>query len=128
MANIKTFKDVLPGAIVTSAQGNKYVVLVDDAGNRGLFTPKGTWIRPNENSLTFGKNRMAVSKIEDFDTLPVLDRVSEGIKYIFTDRYNCAPLTTVYSAEDPRRTAALREAERYEAEARRQREIAARYA
>lgn len=99
---INTFKDVLPGAIVTSAQGKEYVVLVDDAGNRGLFTQKGTWIRPNDGELTFGKNHMNVQKIEDFDTLPVLDRVSEGLKYIFTGRATCAPLAVSYTAENPR--------------------------
>lgn len=109
---INTFKDVLPGAIVTSSQGKEYVVLVDDAGNRGLFTSKGTWIRPNDGELTFGKNHMAVAKIEDFDTLPVLDRVSEGLKYIFTGRANCAPLAISYTAEDPRVTAARQEADR----------------
>ena len=103
---INTFKDVLPGAIVTSTQGKKYVVLVDDAGNRGLFTDKGTWIRPNDGELTFGKNRMGVQMIQDFDTLPVLDRVSEGLKYIFTGRANCAPLAISYTAEDPRVTEA----------------------
>lgn len=106
MANIRTFKDVLPGAIVTSDQGKKYVVLTDDAGNRGLFGANGTWIRPNDGELTFGKNHRKVDKIQDFDTLPVLDRVSEGIKYIYTGRDACAPLTTVYTAEDPRVTAA----------------------
>lgn len=109
---INTFKDVLPGAIVTSSQGKEYVVLVDDAGNRGLFTSKGTWIRPNDGELTFGKNHMTVQSIQDFDTLPVLDRVSEGLKYIFTGRANCAPLATSYTAEDPRVTAARQEADR----------------
>lgn len=98
---IQNFMDILPGAIVTSAQGKQYVVLADDAGNRGLFSEKGTWIRPNDGELTFGKNRMKVQKVEVFDTLPVLDQISEGIKYIYTDR-ECAPLTTVYTAEDPR--------------------------
>lgn len=116
--NIKTFKDILPGAIVTSKQGNTYVVLVDDAGNRGLFTSKGTWIRPNDGELTFGKNHMAVDKVMDFNTLPVLDRVSEGLKYIFTDRDACSPLTTVYTAEDPRVTAAKADLARAEAAAR----------
>ena len=51
-------------------------------------------------------------EIEDFDTLPVLDRVSEGLKYIFTGRANCAPLAISYTAEDPRVTAARQEADR----------------
>lgn len=127
MANIKTFKDVLPGAIVTSKQGNKYVVLCDDAGNRGLFTSSGTWIRPNDGELTFGKNHMAVQSIQDFDTLPVLDRVSEGLKYIMTGRHACAPLSTIYTAEDPRVTAAKAEVARLNAEMARQQAIIDRY-
>lgn len=128
MANIKTFNDILPGSIVTSSGGTDYVVLCDDAGNRGLFSAKGTWIRPNDGELTFGKRRTAVSKIREFDTLPVLDRISEGIKYLYTDRRACAPLSTIYTSEDPRRIEALAEADRLEAAARRQREIADRYA
>lgn len=125
--NIKTFKDVLPGSIVTSKQGNLYVVLVDDAGNRGLFSSRGTWIRPNDGELTFGKNHMTVDKIQDFDTLPILDRVSEGLKYMFTDRHACAPLTTVYTAEDPRVTQAKKALADAEAAAANARAIIARY-
>lgn len=127
MANIHTFKDVLPGAIVTSAQGKQYVVLADDAGNRGLFGPNGTWIRPNDGELTFGKNHMGVKCIEAFDTLPVLDQISEGIKFIYTNRGQCAPLSPIYTAEDPRVTEAKAKIAAMQAEIDRQAAIIARY-
>lgn len=124
---IQNFMDILPGAIVTSAQGKQYVVLADDAGNRGLFSEKGTWIRPNDGELTFGKNHMKVQKVEVFDTLPVLDQISEGIKYIYTDRFRCAPLTTVYTAEDPRVVEAKAKMTALQAEMARQQAIINRY-
>lgn len=128
MANIKTFMDVLPGSIVVSDMGTEYVVLVDDAGNRGLFSHRGTWIRPNDGELTFGKNHMSVSKVLEFDTLPVLDRVSEGIKYIYTDRVSCAPLTVCYTSEPQCVTEAKRKIADMEAEIKRQEAIIQRYA
>lgn len=124
---IQTFMDVLPGAIVTSTQGKRYVVLADDAGNRGLFGEKGTWIRPNDGELTFGKNHMGVQSIGVFDTLPVLDQISEGIKYIYTNRAACAPLTMVYTAEDPRVTEAKAKVAALQAEMARQQAIINRY-
>lgn len=127
MANIRTFNDVLPGAIVTSNSGRQYVVLADDAGNRGLFSPKGTWIRPNDGELTFGRDHVGVSKIEDFDTLPVLDRISEGIKYIYTSRNACAPLTTIYTSEPACVTAAKAKVADLQAEMDRQKAIIQRY-
>lgn len=98
---IKTNKDIPVGSIVTSKRGNKYLVLADDAGQRGLFTKTGTWMRFNGDALTFGKNGDTIQTIQQFDTLPTLDAVSEGLKMMYTGRAASAPLTTIYTAEHP---------------------------
>lgn len=97
---IKNNKDIPAGAIVTSTKGTKYLVLVDDAGQRGLYTKTGTWMRFVGDTLTFGKNGdSTVKSVQIFDTLPTLDAISEGIKMIYTGRPACAKLTEVYSLE-----------------------------
>ena len=50
---IKNNKDIPVGAIVTSTKGNTYLVLADDAGQRGLFIKSGTWIRFTGVGRTF---------------------------------------------------------------------------
>lgn len=103
---IKTNKDIPIGAIATSKRGNKYLILADDAGQRGLFTKTGTWMRFNGDGLTFGKNGDTLQTIQHFDTLPPLDAVSEAIKMMYTGRAASAHIATIYTAEDPRVTAA----------------------
>lgn len=104
---IKFNKDIPVGAIVTSNKGNQYIVAVDDAGQRGLFTKSGTWFRFGGDDLSFGKNDSGtIDKIQIFDTLPPLDALSEAIKMQYTGRAPTAHLSTIYTAEDPRYTAA----------------------
>ena len=106
MANIRTFSDLPLGAIVTSKQGTKYVLLRDDNHQNFLINDKANYIRCDENDLTFGKNHMTIQRADAFTTLPPADAVSESLKAIFTNRPACADLKTVYTAEDPRVTAA----------------------
>lgn len=106
MANIRTFSDLPLGAIVTSKQGTKYVLLRDDNHQNFLINDKANYIRCDENGLTFGKNHMTIQRADAFTTLPPADAVSESLKAIFTNRPACADLKTVYTAEDPRVTAA----------------------
>lgn len=106
MANVRTFSDLPLGAIVTSKQGTKYVLLRDDNHQNFLINDKANYIRCDENGLTFGKNRMTIQRADAFTTLPPADAVSESLKAIFTNRPACAALKTVYTAEDPRVTAA----------------------
>lgn len=97
---IKNNKDIPVGAIVTSTKGNTYLVLADDAGQRGLFSKSGTWMRFNGEGLSFGKKGDGeIKTIKAFDTLPPLDAISEGIKYLYTGRGLCAAMTTVYENE-----------------------------
>ena len=106
MANVRTFSDLPLGAIVTSKQGTKYVLLRDDNHQNFLINDKANYIRCDENGLTFGKNHMTIQRADAFTTLPPADAVSESLKAIFTNRPACADLKTVYTAEDPRVTAA----------------------
>lgn len=107
MANIRTFSDLPIGAIVTSKQGVKYVLLRDDNHQNFLINDKANYIRCDENGLTFGKNHMTIQRVDAFTTLPPADAVSESLKAFFRpDRPACAVLKTVYTAEDPRVTAA----------------------
>ena len=106
MANVRTFSDLPLGAIVTSKQGTKYVLLRDDNHQNFLINDKANYIRCDENDLTFGKNHMTIQRADAFTTLPPADAVSESLKAIFTNRPACADLKTVYTAEDPRVTAA----------------------
>ena len=106
MANIRTFSDLPLGAIVTSKQGTKYVLLRDDNHQNFLINDKANYIRCDENDLTFGKNHMTIQRADAFTTLPPADAVSESLKAIFTNRPACADPQTVYTAEDPRVTAA----------------------
>ncbi len=106
MANVRTFSDLPLGAIVTSKQGTKYVLLRDDNKQNFLINDKANYIRCDENDLTFGKNHMTIQRADAFTTLPPADAVSESLKAIFTNRPACADLKTVYTAEDPRVTAA----------------------
>lgn len=107
MANIRTFSDLPLGAIVTSKQGTKYVLLRDDTHQNFLINDKANYIRCDENGLTFGKNHMTIQRADAFTTLPPADAVSESLKVLFRpDRPACAALKTVYTAEDPRVTAA----------------------
>lgn len=122
--SIKTCKDIPVGAIITSDKNNTYVCMVDDAGQRGFFTSKGTWYRASETGLAFGKNNTGkIAKIQIFDTLPPLDALSEACKLMWNPaRPACATLKTIYTAEDPRVTAAkkaLADAEAAAAAARR---------
>ena len=72
--SIKTCKDIPVGAIITSDKNNTYVCMVDDAGQRGFFTSKGTWYRASETGLAFGKNNTGkIAKIQIFDAMPPLD-------------------------------------------------------
>ena len=104
---IKNNKDIPVGAIVTSDKKNTYIVAVDDAGQRGLYTKTGTWFRFDGDGLSFGKNQSGtIDKIQVFDTLPALDALSEALKMQFTGRAPSANLTTVYTREDPRVTEA----------------------
>lgn len=107
MANVRTFSDLPLGAIITSKQGTKYVLLRDDNKQNFLINDKANYIRCDENGLTFGKNHMTIQRADAFTTLPPADAVSESLKVIFRpDRPACAVLKTVYTAEDPRVTAA----------------------
>ena len=107
MANVRTFSDLPLGAIVTSKQGTKYVLLRDDNHQNFLINDKANYIRCDENGLTFGKNHMTIQRADAFTTLPPADAVSESLKVICRpDRPACAALKTVYTAEDPRVTAA----------------------
>ena len=107
MANVRTFSDLPLGAIVTSKQGTKYVLLRDDNHQNFLINDKAKYIRCDENGLTFGKNHMTIQRADAFTTLPPADAVSESLKVLFRpDRPACAALKTVYTAEDPRVTAA----------------------
>lgn len=106
MANIRTFSDLPLGAIVTSKQGTKYVLLRDDNHQNFLINDKANYIRCDENGLTFGKNHTTIQRADAFTTLPPADAVSESLKAFFTNRPACAALKTVYTAEDPRVTAA----------------------
>ena len=123
MANVRTFSDLPLGAIVTSKQGTKYVLLRDDNHQNFLINDKANYIRCDENGLTFGKNHMTIQRADAFTTLPPADAVSESLKVLFRpDRPACAALKTIYTAEDPRVTAAkkaLAEAEAAAAAARR---------
>jgi len=102
---IKNNKDIPAGAIVTSEKGHQFLVLVDDAGQRGLFTKSGTWHRFDGDSLTFAKGSK-IQTIQAFDTLPPLDAISEGVKLLYTGRASVAPLSTVYTAKSLRVLAA----------------------
>ena len=107
MANVRTFSDLPLGAIVTSKQGTKYVLLRDDNHQNFLINDKANYIRCDENGLTFGKNHMTIQRADAFTTLPPADAVSESLKVLFRpDRPACAARRTVYTAEDPRVTAA----------------------
>ena len=107
MANVRTFSDLPLGAIVTSKQGTKYVLLRDDNHQNFLINDKANYIRCDENDLTFGKNHMTIQRADAFTTLPPADAVSESLKVLFRpDRPACADLKAVYTAEDPRVTAA----------------------
>ena len=107
MANVRTFSDLPLGAIVTSKQGTKYVLLRDDNHQNFLINDKANYIRCDENGLTFGKNHMTIQRADAFTTLPPADAVSESLKVLFRpDRPACATLKTIYTAEDPRVTAA----------------------
>lgn len=107
MANVRTFSDLPLGAIVTSKQGTKYVLLRDDNKQNFLINDKANYIRCDENDLTFGKNHMTIQRADAFTTLPPADAVSESLKVLFRpDRPACAALKTIYTAEDPRVTAA----------------------
>lgn len=104
---IKRSTDLLGGMIVTSEKGVKYVVISDNAGTNYLFDKEGKMLRFDVNEgLTFHNGTRVIAKVEDFGTLPVGDKISEGIKYMYTGRAACAPLTTVYTSEDPRVTEA----------------------
>lgn len=112
---IKNNKDIPVGAVVTTDNGAKYIVLVDDAGQRGLFTKTGTWRRFDGDTLNINK-ASAIDTIQIFDTLPPLDAVSEAIKMMYTGRAACAHLATIYTAEDPAVTAAKKRMAELDAE------------
>lgn len=105
MANVRTFSDLPLGSIVTSSTGKKYVLLRDDNHQNFLINDKGNYLRCNDD-LTFGKNRATIDRADAYETLPPADAVSESLKKLFTNRPACAALTTVYTREDPRVTAA----------------------
>ena len=128
MANVRTFSDLPLGAIVTSKQGTKYVLLRDDNHQNFLINDKANYIRCDENGLTFGKNHMTIQRADAFTTLPPADAVSESLKVLFRpDRPACADLKTVYTAEPAEVTAARKALADAQAAADRARAVMAAY-
>ena len=81
---IRNFRDVLSGSIIKSKKGKTYLCLVDETGNKALFDKEGKFSRVDLDSLCFGKNNSGeVDSIYQFQTLPILDAISEGLKYVF---------------------------------------------
>lgn len=126
---IRNFRDVLSGSIIKSKKGKTYLCLVDETGNKALFDKDGKFSRVDLDSLHFGKNNSGeVDSIYQFQTLPILDAISEGIKYVFRpDRPACAPLTKVYTSEPAEVTAARKALADAQAAADRARAVMAAY-
>ena len=97
---IKTVKDIQSGAILETKKGHEYVLLRDDAGVPSMYGKDGRWVRLNPDALCDVKGGHEIAKISAFVTMPQADQISEAIKYLYTGRTACAPLTVIHEVEN----------------------------
>lgn len=108
---IKTNDDIKVAMILTVKNGDKYLAVADDNGHKDVIN----LMNGKSNGIEVGTHKIAVCggtngsrdvvKIEEFAAVPTRNRLSEGLKYM-TRRCFTEELTTVWTAEDPRLTAA----------------------
>lgn len=108
---IKTNNDLKVAMILTVKNGDKYVVVADDNGHHDVIN----LMNGKSNGIEVGTDKLAVCggtkgsrdvvKIEEFEAVPTRNRLSEALKYM-TGRCFTECLSTVWTAEDPRLTAA----------------------
>lgn len=119
---IKNLRDLMPGAVVETRDNGFYIVLGDNMGRTALFNERGTWARLDDSTdLFFGtdKNTKEVVRIYGFaQTMPLLDQISESIKFIYDTRHNTAQLVKLWEVEADAVTEAKRELKRLNEEAR----------
>lgn len=112
MAKITDNNSLKVGMVLTVKNGDKYVVVADDAGHHDVIN----LMNGKSNGIEVGTGKIAVCgstkgsrdvvKIEEFtDAVPTRNRLSEALKFM-TGRRFTEDLVTVWTAEDPRLTAA----------------------
>lgn len=105
---IKNLKDLSVGNVCETRDHGFYVILCDEGGRKALFNERGTWGRIDDcKDMTFGtgKNVKEVVRVYGFtQTLPVLDQISEGIKFVYDLRKNTKDLIKLWESEPERVT------------------------
>lgn len=105
MKTIKTNNDLRVGMVLTCANGKKYVVVADDNGHHDVISisthaySNGSEVGTDKIAVVGGINGSRdVVKIEEFDTLPTRNRLSEALKFITKQPFT-ATLLTVWKKE-----------------------------
>ena len=108
---IKNLRDLLPGQICESRDHGFYVVLPDGMGRTALFNERGTWGRIDQTEdMFFDDRKKEIVRVYGFtQAMPLLDQISEGIKFVYETRHNTSDLIFVWESEPVEITEAKRE-------------------
>lgn len=108
---IKNLRDVTPGCVLETRDHGFYVAISDGMGRIALFNERGTWGRIDQTeNMFFDDGKKEVVRIYGFtQTLPILDQISEGIKFVYETRHNTADLFKIWESETEDVTEAKRE-------------------
>lgn len=108
---IKNLRDLVPGTICETRDHGFYVVLTDGMGRLAMFNERGTWGRIDATQdMRFDDGKKEVVRVYGFtQTLPILDQISEGIKFIYDTRHNTSDLFKLWESESEEVTQAKRE-------------------
>jgi len=98
---IKNLRDLTVGNVVETRDHGFYVILCDEAGRKAIFNERGTWGRIDETQdMYFDDRKKEVIRVYGFaQTLPVLDQISEGIKFVYETRKNTKELFKLWEVE-----------------------------
>lgn len=104
---IKNLRDLNPGVIAETRDHGFYVALPDGMGRIALFNERGTWGRCDDTTnMMFDDGKKEVIRVFGFtQTLPLLDQISEGIKFVYDTRHNTSDLFKLWESETEEVTA-----------------------
>lgn len=98
---IKNLRDLSVGQVCETRDHGFYVILCDESGRKAIYNERGTWGRIDETkNMFFDDGKKEVVRVFGFaQTLPVLDQISEGIKFVYETRKNTKALFKLWESE-----------------------------
>lgn len=108
---IKNLRDLSCGTICETRDHGFYTVIADGAGRTAMFNERGTWGRiDTTTNMWFDDGKKEVVRVYGFtQTLPLLDQISEAIKFIYETKPNTKDLLKLWESESEEVTEIKRE-------------------